>query len=199
MTNSRLWISIVFICLIFVENHCPCLSWFYSQLYHCFFSLLSNSLDELADIFLSIGWVYWYESYNFKPLFIMCFPSIPVNICCISSKQLDHNSIPIDLTKSIFMIFWTSVLIFVFCEIGHLVTQQFEKFNAELNQCNWYLYSLEMQRILAIFMSNAHQSTYIRGIGNILCSRRKIKEVRKFGFLLKLKLHSVLITFRITF
>lgn len=96
------------------------------------------------------------------------------------SKQVDHNSIPIDLTKSIFMVFWTCFMIMVFCEIGDLVTHQFEKFADELHQSCWYLCSIEMQKMLAIFMSNARQPIYVRGYGNILCSRSKVKEVKKF-------------------
>lgn len=94
-------------------------------------------------------------------------------------QQSDHNAILIDLTISIIMVFWTFFIILVFFEIGELVSKQFDMFNAELCQCNWYLYPIEMQKMLIIFMSNAQQLTFIRGLGNILCTRSKVKEVRK--------------------
>lgn len=81
------------------------------------------------------------------------------------------------------MMFWTGAMIMLFCENGHLVTKQFEKFSYELDQRNWYLYSIEMQRMFVFFMSNAHQHVHIRGYGHILCSRNKVKEVKKLDFL----------------
>lgn len=76
------------------------------------------------------------------------------------------------------MMFWTCAVIFISCEIGELVTQQFEKIHAEFGQCNWYLYPIGMRKLFVIFLSNVQQPTLIRGFGNILYARSKVKEVK---------------------
>lgn len=96
---------------------------------------------------------------------------------------MDHNTIPIDLTKSMFMVFWTFVVIISFCELGETVCNQFNSFHAKLIECNWYLYPTEMQRMFAILMSDAQQQTNIHGIGYILCARSTVKQVEKRFFL----------------
>lgn len=96
--------------------------------------------------------------------------------------KMDHSSIPIDLTKSILMVVSTFVIIIGFCEIGEMVSNQFNSFNAELVECNWYLYPIKMQQMFMIFMSNAQQPTNIHGYGNILCTRRTVEEARMCFF-----------------
>lgn len=92
--------------------------------------------------------------------------------------QLDHNSIPIELIRTIIMAFWTFICVILFGELGEMITNQFNLYSYELNQCpNWDLFPLEMQRMFAIFLSNAQQLTLIRGYGNELCARATAKEV----------------------
>lgn len=61
---------------------------------------------------------------------------------------------------------WTFALIFFLCECGELVLSQFDAFNNQLYQCNWYLFSMEMQRMLVIFMINTQQPPTIHGFAN---------------------------------
>lgn len=58
-----------------------------------------------------------------------------------------------------------------------MVCNQFEMFNHELDQCNWYLYPIKMQRMLAIVMVNSQQTVFIRGYGNLACVRDYFKRV----------------------
>lgn len=118
------------------------------------------------------NWLVKWKNYscrenNFSTVFLSLF------------LKSDHNSIPIDLTKSMFMVFWTFIVIVAFCEIGEMVCNQFNSFHAKLIECNWYFYPNEMQRMFAIFMSDTQQQTNIRGLGNILCARCKVKQVKK--------------------
>ena len=59
-----------------------------------------------------------------------------------------------------------------------MVSNRFEEFNAELDQCNWYMFSVEMQKIFVIITVNAQQSTFIQGFANVLCIRQTFKTVR---------------------
>ena len=76
-----------------------------------------------------------------------------------------------------FLIFWAFTLIFFYCELGKMVTNEFNLFNEELCQCKWYLFSLDMQRMMLIFMSDAQQPMLLRGYGNIECTRDSFKNV----------------------
>ena len=73
--------------------------------------------------------------------------------------------------------FWIFATIAFFCEMGEMVTDQFEKFNTKLYQCDWYLFPIEVQRMLVIFMSDTQKPVFIHGYGNILCIRENFKKV----------------------
>lgn len=75
------------------------------------------------------------------------------------------------------MVIYAGVGVILFCELGETIRNQFELYNEELNRCNWYLYSLKMQRMILTFVSITQQSTVIRGYGNKLCARVTAKEV----------------------
>lgn len=70
------------------------------------------------------------------------------------------------------------VLIFLLCELGETVTNQHELLNDELCQCDWYLFSVGMQKLLVIFISLTQQPVLIRGFANIQCVRDTFKRVR---------------------
>lgn len=118
-----------------------------------------------------------YNSIEFLPnqnlLFLILF--------LFSSLQKSDNVLDtIELTMALILQFWSLLMIFFFCILGEMVTNQFEMFNDELNQCNWYVLPLELQKIMIIVMVNAQRETVIRGFGNILCTRQTFKKVERF-------------------
>lgn len=58
-----------------------------------------------------------------------------------------------------------------------MVTDQFEMFKDELCLCDWYLFPIDVQRMLIVAMANAQQRTYIQGYANTLCARITFKQV----------------------
>ena len=72
------------------------------------------------------------------------------------------------------------VIFKLFFKSGEMVTNQFGKFNDALDQCSWYLFSVKMQQKFVVVVSNAQQSTTIRGYGNTLCARLSLKTVILF-------------------
>lgn len=78
---------------------------------------------------------------------------------------------------SVALALWTSLIVFVFTEIGEPVTNEFELFDLELRNCNWYLFSKEMRRMLIVLMVNAQKQTVIYGYGNIFCVRQVFRKV----------------------
>ena len=89
----------------------------------------------------------------------------------------EHMDLAIQIAM-IFLVFWSFAIIFAFCELGAQVTKQFNSFNEELCQCKWYLQTIEIQKMLLIFMSDAQEPVFLRGYGNILCTRDAFKDVR---------------------
>lgn len=65
----------------------------------------------------------------------------------------------------------------VLCWCGEMVTHEFEIVSNELKKCKWYLLPLEMQKILLILITNAQHSTFIRGYGDIRCTRETFLNV----------------------
>lgn len=74
-------------------------------------------------------------------------------------------------------VFVTLAMIFFPCELGEMVTNQYELLDDELCQLDWYLFPIEMQRSLVIFMSFTQQPAMIRGFANVRCGRDTFKKV----------------------
>lgn len=70
------------------------------------------------------------------------------------------------------------ILILLLCELGETVANQYALLNDELCQCDWYLFSVEMQQLLLTFMSFSQQPVTIRGYGNTQCIRETFKKVK---------------------
>lgn len=86
-----------------------------------------------------------------------------------------------ELLRTSILTFWSFGCYFLFCEYGEMVTNQFVKFNDALDQCSWYLFSIEMQHNFVVIVLNAQQPTTIRGYGNSLCARESFKMVISFS------------------
>lgn len=83
---------------------------------------------------------------------------------------------------------WSFTLIFLLCESGEAVSHQFDEFDNEFWQSNWYLFPIEMQRMLVIVMLNTQRPAIIQGYANTLCSRDAFKTV-KFLMCVRIKSH----------
>lgn len=83
----------------------------------------------------------------------------------------------IDMVSTMFQTFWSFISIFFFCELGEQVTSRFEQFNDELDQCCWYLFPIDLQRMIPTVMANTQDNTIIHGFGNTLCTRLSFNKV----------------------
>lgn len=82
-------------------------------------------------------------------------------------------------------------MIFIACEFNQEVTDKFETFNDKFVECNWYSYDIELQQMFLIFASNTQQPVFIRGYGNLLCTRETYKKVIHFIRILN-KIYTIL-------
>lgn len=90
-------------------------------------------------------------------------------------KKLSQNADQMELMRISILLFWS--IVFIACEFGEMVTERFEYFNEAIEQCNWYLFSLDVQRVFVIVLSNTQQSIFLKGFGNIALSRDTFKRV----------------------
>lgn len=108
-------------------------------------------------------------------------PFQKLRICSAVFQATANDSNAMDLldddVKRIILMFWSFALIYAFCENGEMVANDFIDFEKELGQCNWYLFTLRLQRIYIIVLMNAEQSTVVHGFGNIVCVRESMKRV----------------------
>ena len=91
----------------------------------------------------------------------------------------EHVSNPMELINTFVIVFWSFASIFFFCAFGEMVTHQFNVFDDELCQCDWYLFPIEMKRMMIIFMVNTQQPAIIQGFANTVCTREAFKKVKK--------------------
>lgn len=121
------------------------------------------------DTSISISWVYKHphhsflsNSNSFQPFHLL--------------QKWDENSKLFEnmILSNLILIAFTVILIV--CEPGERVTNQFEQFGVNLDQCKWNKLPIEMQRIYLIFLSDAQQPKYIRSYGGIVCTRETFKQ-----------------------
>lgn len=96
--------------------------------------------------------------------------------CCFHFKS-DANLTPAEMAPPLFSIILALAIVFVVCEFGQRLTDQFEMFDEKLSLCKWYLFPFELQQMFLIVMSNTQQLTCLHGYGNIPCTRDSFKEV----------------------
>lgn len=73
------------------------------------------------------------------------------------------------------------------------MTTQFDQMNHLINDCDWYIFPNELQRILPIVMMSTQQPVVLQGFANMKCTRDAFKQVIDILFQIKLKLTLVVI------
>lgn len=95
----------------------------------------------------------------------------------INKKKLSKNANQIEVVRISVLLSWSLIMLFILCEFGELMAQRFERFDETIEQCDWYLYPHDIQRLFVIVLSNTQRSTYLRGFGNVPCARDSFKRV----------------------
>lgn len=71
--------------------------------------------------------------------------------------------------------FWSIIAYFLFCEFGEMVTSAFN--SLDMFDCNWFLFPMDIQRLLPTIILNARQPVVFRGFANVLCKREAFRSV----------------------
>lgn len=124
------------------------------------------------------SWSNWLSTCNVNFCIILIYISIVFSFLWIFFLQSETDPNTAYLIVSLFFTAWSFGLMFFYCQLGEMmITHQFELFDDKLCQCKWYLFRIEMQKMLVIFMTDTQQSIFIRGYGDIRCTRATFKQV----------------------
>lgn len=77
---------------------------------------------------------------------------------------------------------WVYGALFLNFEFGQRVTNQFGRFGAELEKCDWDTLPVGMQRMYVIFLSDTQQTVNIACYFNVSCTREIFQKVKSIEF-----------------
>lgn len=76
--------------------------------------------------------------------------------------------------------------LFFFCMFGEMAKNQFNRFDEKLWQCDWYIFPMDVQKLLVTFMSCTQRPAILRGFAQTECTRNAFKTVN-FNFFKSIK------------
>ncbi|XP_031634447.1 uncharacterized protein LOC116347847 [Contarinia nasturtii] len=79
-------------------------------------------------------------------------------------------------------LYWSFLLIFLFCYYGQEVSTAFEELDDEIYQCEWYEFSYKVQRIFPIMMIVAQETVNVESTGDFVCNRVTFNKICKAGY-----------------
>lgn len=68
-------------------------------------------------------------------------------------------------------------ILFMSCEIGHQLSTAFEEYSILIDQLKWYLFPVEVQRIMPIVIHFGQQPVLFYCFGSTACTRDTYKRV----------------------
>lgn len=98
---------------------------------------------------------------------------------------MDGKSDPNEIIPAAIVALSAFLCMFALCMFGENLAGQFNALDDALSQCKWYLFPIDVKRMLITLMSNTQQTVALLGYGNIECTRDTFKNVRiPYGFCL---------------
>lgn len=67
---------------------------------------------------------------------------------------------------------------FIVCEITQLICDAVNEFDMEISQIDWYLYPIEIRKMLPMIMNVAQKSIEVKWFGSMALDRETFKKVR---------------------
>lgn len=81
------------------------------------------------------------------------------------------------LLETINEAFYAICIIFIICEFGERLTIAYDEMNCQIEQFDWYLFPIEIKRLLPILMIDAQQRVELQCFGTLSASRESLKKV----------------------
>lgn len=89
---------------------------------------------------------------------------------------------PATMLFPIAAMFWSIVLIFIVCMLGEMVTDGFVEINDVICQLDWYLYPMEIQRIMPNVLCATQQLVIVKGLSSLGAYTREAFQKVCFDF-----------------
>lgn len=83
------------------------------------------------------------------------------------------------ILMTIFEAFYAVCIVFVTCERGEQFTITYGELENVIKEFDWYLFSIEIQRLLPIILLGAQQPIELQCFGSLSTSRESFKKVRQ--------------------
>lgn len=103
------------------------------------------------------------------------------SICCIFFQTNYKSYGFVVLLETIVEALYSVCISFVTCELGERFTIAYGEMDCEFKQFKWYLFPIEVQRLLPILVQNAQQPVTLRCFGSIAANREAFKKVPTFN------------------
>lgn len=68
-------------------------------------------------------------------------------------------------------------LVFIACELGQKMTDAFEEIDTTIGQIDWYLFPIEIKRMMLTIAANTQQPVTLECFGSIACTREVFRKV----------------------
>lgn len=94
------------------------------------------------------------------------------------SIQIHHTDNFLELLITALQVIYAFGVLFVSCELGQRITVAFDECSVMIDQFDWYLFPVEIQRMLLIVINFAQQPIVIKCFGSAACDRETFKYVR---------------------
>lgn len=69
------------------------------------------------------------------------------------------------------------VIVFVECELGQRMSNEFGGIGFTIDKLDWYLFPIDVQRMLCVIIANAQQTISLECFGSMTCTRELFKQV----------------------
>lgn len=81
------------------------------------------------------------------------------------------------LLMSLSLLWWALILTYFPCELGERLSNAMEEIKDSIGQFNWYLFPIEIRKVLPTILIGVQQPVEIRFFGSISCNRESFKKV----------------------
>lgn len=109
--------------------------------------------------------------------------------------QRDSNTIL--LVISLVQLGWSSSLTFIPCELSERISIAYFEVCDAVDELDWYLFPIEMQKLVPIVMVNSQAPIALRCFGSVFCGRDVFKKVcaRKYNNLTNICIWQIFLIF----
>lgn len=99
-----------------------------------------------------------------------------MNLSHLLNAQSGHNLV--ELCLPMVFLFWAFSANLMFCALGERLTSRYIRIDVEITNFIWYIFPLDVQKMLPILLNGTQDAIVLSGIGNVLCTHEAFKDVR---------------------